>query len=279
MNQDAGSLTISLKALHLSTFVSHLQETTAMAENQGWSHQRFLQYLAEFELEERRQSRIERLRKASGLPSDKTLASLDTGVLPERVKKILPSLCEGHFLGRSENIVAFGLPGRGKTHLLCAIGHELVRRDHSVLFIPAYRLVQKLLVAKRDLNLEKALRKLDRFEAVIIDDIGYVQQDREEMEVLFTFLAERYERGSVLISSNLVFSQWDKIFKDSMTTAAAIDRMVHHCVILELTGQSYRNQEAQKRNAVVTPRVHDDGRGLDLKPEDHMAEAEVDAQK
>ena len=148
-----------------------------------------------------------------------------------------------------------------------------------MLFIPAYRLVQKLLIAKRDLNLEKALRKLDRFEAVIIDDIGYVQQDREEMEVLFTFLAERYERGSVLISSNLVFSQWDKIFKDSMTTAAAIDRMVHHCVILELTGQSYRNQEAQKRNAVVTPRVHDDGRGLDLKPENHMAEAEVDAQK
>jgi len=147
------------------------------------------------------------------------------------------------------------------------------------LFIPAYRLVQKLLVAKRDLNLEKELRKLDRFEAVIIDDIGYVQQDREEMGVLFTFLAERYERGSVLISSNLVFSQWDKIFKDSMVTAAAIDRMVHHCVILELTGQSYRNQGAQKRNAVSEPRGDDDGRGADLKPEDHMAKAEVDAQK
>ena len=194
-------------------------------------------------------------------------------------KKMLPSLCEGHFLGRAENIVAFGLPGRGKTHLLCAIGHELVRRGHPVLFIPAYRLVQKLLVAKRDLILEKELKKLDRFEAVILDDIGYVQQDREEMEVLFTFLAERYERGSVLISSNLVFSQWDKIFKDSMTTAAAIDRMVHHCVILELTGQSYRNQEAQKRNADTQLRGNGHGRGAEHIPEDRLAEAEVRAQE
>jgi DNA replication protein DnaC len=163
--------------------------------------------------------------------------------------------------------------------MLCAIGHELVRRGHTVLFVPAYRLVQSLLVAKRDLNLEKELKKLDRFEAVIIDDIGYVQQDREEMEVLFTFLAERYERGSVLISSNLVFSQWDKIFKDSMTTAAAIDRLVHHCVILELTGQSYRNQEAQKRNAVPQARGQDGARGTELTPDDCLAGAEVSAQE
>ena len=279
MIPESGGLAICLKALHLSSFAACFQEMSGTAESQGWSHQQYLQHLAEIELEDRRQDRIERLLKASGLPRDKTLASLDMTVLPERVKKMLPSLCEGHFLGRSENIVAFGLPGRGKTHLLCAIGHELVRRGHQVLFIPAYRLVQKLLVAKRDLILEKELKKLDRFEAVILDDIGYVQQDREEMEVLFTFLAERYERGSVLISSNLVFSQWDKIFKDSMTTAAAIDRMVHHCVILELTGQSYRNQEAQKRNADTQLRGNGHGRGAEHIPEDRLAEAEVRAQE
>jgi DNA replication protein DnaC len=279
MNRDPGGLALCLKALHLSSFAAHLQEATSMAESQGWSYQQYLQHMAELELEDRSQRRIERLLKTSILPRDKTLASLDAAALPERVKKVLPSLCEGHFLGRSENILAFGLPGRGKTHLLCAIGHELVRRGHTVLFVPAYRLVQSLLVAKRDLNLEKELKKLDRFEAVIIDDIGYVQQDREEMEVLFTFLAERYERGSVLISSNLVFSQWDKIFKDSMTTAAAIDRLVHHCVILELNGQSYRNQEAQKRNAGAQPRGQDHGRATDLTPEEHLAGAEVGAQK
>ena len=145
-------------------------------------------------------------------------------------------------------MLAFGLPGRGKTHCVCAIGHELVARGHSVLFVPAYRLVQELLVAKRGLYLEREIRRLDRFEVVLVDDIGYVQQDREEMEVLFTFLAERYERKSVMITSNLVFSQWDKIFKDPMTTAAAIDRIVHHATILELTGESFRTEAAQKRN-------------------------------
>ena len=151
-------------------------------------------------------------------------------------------------LERAENLLAFGLPGRGKTHLLAAIGHELVQRGYRVLFVAAFRLVQRLLAAKRELTLEPELRRLDAFDAVILDDIGYVQQDREEMEVLFTFLAERYERRSVIITSNLVFSQWDRIFKDPMTTACAIDRLVHHAMILELTGSSYRTEAAKQRN-------------------------------
>jgi DNA replication protein DnaC len=119
---------------------------------------------------------------------------------------------------------------------MCAIGHELILQDYKVLFVPTFRLVQRLLAAKQDLTLEKLLRRLDRFDVVILDDIGYVQQERDEMEVLFTFLGERYERRSVMITSNLVFKQWDRIFKDPMTTAAAIDRLVHHATILELTG-------------------------------------------
>jgi DNA replication protein DnaC len=200
------------------------------------------------ELSDRQVRKIERLRRQSKLPTEKTLANLDTKRLPEKVRRQLPALCDGGFVERAENVLAFGMPGRGKTHTLCAIGHELVNRGTSVLWQPAYRLVQRLLVAKRDLELEEELRKLDRFEVVMLDDIGYVQQDREEMEVLFTFLAERYERRSVMITSNLLFSQWDKIFKDPMTTAAAIDRLVHHSVILELTGSSFRTETAKKRN-------------------------------
>jgi DNA replication protein DnaC len=165
------------------------------------------------------------------------------------VRTQLSSLCDGDFLASGTNVLAFGLPGRGKTHLLAALGHELVQRGHRVLFVPTYSLVQRLLAAKRDLLLEAELKRLDRFDAVILDDIGYVQQDRAEMEVLFTFLAERYERRSVLISSNLVFSQWDRIFKDAMTTAAAIDRVVHHSVILEMAGPSYRAEAALKNIA------------------------------
>jgi hypothetical protein len=154
-------------------------------------------------------------------------------------------LCEGGFVGRGDNLLAFGLPGRGKTHLVCAIGHELIHRGYRVLFVATFALVQRLLAAKRDLRLEEELAILDGFDAVLLDDIGYVQQSRDEMEVLFTFLAERYERRTVMITSNLLFSEWDRIFKDPMTTAAAIDRLVHHAVILEMTGSSIRIEEAQ----------------------------------
>jgi DNA replication protein DnaC len=137
-------------------------------------------------------------------------------------------------------------PGSGKTHLLCAIGQELIARGRRIYFTTSALLVQDLLVAKRDLKLSRFIKRLAAFEGLIIDDLGYVQQSREEMEVLFTLLAERYERGSVLISSNLPFSKWEGIFKDPMTTAAAIDRLVHHCVILELNIPSYRVEQAKK---------------------------------
>jgi DNA replication protein DnaC len=147
----------------------------------------------------------------------------------------------------------FGNPGVGKTHVMAAIGHELVRQGHAVLFTPVSELVERLLQAKRDLRLSRELRRLDRFECLALDDIGYVQHDRAEMEVLFALLAERYERRSVMITSNLVFSQWEQIFKDPMTTAAAIDRVVHHSVILELNVPSYRAEAAKKRSRSKRP--------------------------
>ena len=195
--------------------------------------------------------RIDRALHDSDLPSEKTLATLDRTRLPNKVTKQLPALCDGGFVERGDNLLVFGLPGRGKTHVVAAIGHELVRRGYRVLFTPTFALVQRLLAAKRDLRLERELVSLDTYHAVILDDIGYVQQSRDEIEVLFTFLAERYERKSVLITSNLVFSDWIRIFKDPMTTAAAIDRLIHHAVILEMTGPSIRNEEALKRGDVT----------------------------
>ena len=139
----------------------------------------------------------------------------------------------------------FGKPGSGKSHALCALGEQLVLQGYPVLFTTCSLLVQELLAAKHDLKLERFLKKLAGFPALIIDDLGYVQQSREEMEVLFTLLAERYERGSVLLTSNLPFSKWEAIFKDPMTTAAAIDRLVHHSVIVELNIPSYRLETAK----------------------------------
>lgn len=250
---DEERLRLLLKPLKLPSFASDHAEVARLATEEGWTYTRYLMELCEREVVDRGQRRIERLLRQSGLPLEKTPETLDLSKLTAKVRKQLSSLYEGSFLDRAENVLAFGLPGRGKTHALCALGHELVRGGHSVLFLPAYKLVQRLLLAKRELELERAIKRLDRFSAVLIDDIGYVQQDREEMEVLFTFLSARYERRSVMITSNLVFSQWEKIFKDPMTTAAAIDRLVHHSIILELNVPSYRLEESKKKKSQTTP--------------------------
>ena len=201
--------------------------------------------LSRAECESRQSNRIERLLRDSRIPLEKSLSNCDLKRLPAKVSRQVRTLLDGAFLDRRENLLVFGRSGSGKTHLLCAIGQELIRAGRKVLFTTCSLLVQELLIAKRDLKLSRFIKKLSGFEALIIDDIGYVQQSREEMEVLFTLLAERYERGSVLLTSNLAFSQWESIFKDPMTTAAVIDRLVHHSVILELNIPSYRLEQAK----------------------------------
>jgi len=200
----------------------------------------------ELEADDRRERRVERLLRASKLPPGKTLDTLDDTRLPRPLLQQLRELARGEFVDRATNVLAFGLPGVGKSHVAAAIGHALVSSGRSVLFAPTYHLVQELLVAKRDLVLPRALAKLDAFDLLVLDDIGYVQQAPDEIEVLFTLLAERYERRSVMITSNLVFSDWGQIFKNPMTTAAAIDRLVHHSVILEFAVPSYRTERAGK---------------------------------
>ena len=237
-----------LRSFYLSTMAVQYEEVMERAEKEGWSHRQVLRHLCESEASERAQRRTTRLLAESGLPETKTLSSLDESLLPVKVRRQLPSLIEGGFADRAVNVLAFGLPGRGKTHFLAALGRELIlRHSKRVLFRPAFKLVGQLLAAKRDLRLEAELKKLDRYDVLILDDIGYIQQSREEMEVLFTLLAERYERRSLLISSNLVFSQWDQIFKDAMTTMAAIDRLVHHSIILEFDGASQRVKKATEK--------------------------------
>lgn len=235
----------SLKELHLPTVRECYEEEAdrARAETLGYEH--YLLQVAERECEARRQRAIERNLRASRLPLEKSLQNFDHSRLSRRVQAHLKLLVDGAFLDRAENVLAFGNPGSGKTHLLCAIGQELVGQGRKVFFTPCSLLVQDLLVAKRELDLARALRRLARFDAIIVDDIGYVQQSREEMEVLFTLLADRYERGSVMLTSNLPFSQWERIFKDPMTTAAAIDRLVHHSIILELNLPSYRLEQSK----------------------------------
>jgi DNA replication protein DnaC len=202
----------------------------------------------ELEAAGRKERRVERLLRASKLPPGKTFATLDKARVPRTALLKVQELSRGDFVEEANNVLLFGLPGVGKSHLACALGHALVDAGRSVLFTPTYQLVQQLLAARRDLSLPRALRALDVFDAVILDDLGYVQQTAEEAEVLFTLMAERYERRSLIITSNLVFSEWDRIFKTPMATAAAIDRLVHHATIIEIDRLSVRAEEAKKRN-------------------------------
>lgn len=249
MNQPrnaAAELKDYLKELHLPAIRRTFEDKALQATRESLGYQQFLLELAELECQERRTHRIERMLQASRLPLEKTLDNFDLKRLPAKAARQVKALADGAFLDRSENVLAFGNPGSGKTHLLSALGQELIRRGRRVAFTTCQRLVQDLLRAKKELELNRALKKLAYYEALVIDDIGYVQQSREEMEVLFTLLAERYERASVLISSNLPFSKWEAIFKDPMTTAAAIDRLVHHSVIVELNVASYRVEQARR---------------------------------
>jgi len=234
-------LAMLFRAFHLPTMAAQFEPMIQSAEAQNWGYRKLLLHLCEAEAADRQERKRQRLLRDSGLPTGKTLGNLEEKQLPAAVRRQLPTLLEGGFVERAENLLVFGLPGRGKTHFLGALGRELILRQACpIYFTSTFKLVQQLLVAKRDLRLDGLLKKLDRFAAVILDDLGYVQQSREEMEVLFTFLAARYERRSVWVSSNLVFSKWDQIFKDPMTTMAAVDRLVHHAIILEFTGESRR---------------------------------------
>ena len=238
-----------IKELCLSEVLKEYPVIADNARKESTSYEEFLLDLLRRECENRRQKRIARYLRESRLPLEKTLDSFQMKRLPAKALHQVKTLLEGEFIDRHENLLVFGNPGSGKTHLVSGIGQELLKKDKRIYFTTCALLLQDLLRAKKELKLAKLLKKLGGFGGIIIDDIGYVQEAKEEMEVLFTFLAERYERGSVIITSNLPFSKWDNIFKDQMMTTAVVDRIVHHSVIVELNITSYRIESARKNGA------------------------------
>jgi len=240
-------LPLLLRALRLPTMAEEYAGVIATAEAENWGYRRLLLHLAEAETSERTSRRIQRRLDESGLPPGKILAALDLHKWPEKIRRQLPTLLEADFVRRGDTVCAFGLPGRGKSTFVAALAREWIQRHQfRVLFTPTFKLVGQLLAAKRDLKLNAMLAKLQRYDAVCLDEIGYTQQSSDEGDVLFQFLAERYEQKSVVITSNLVFSQWDKIFHHPMTAMAAADRLVHHGVILEFTNESLRTPKAAR---------------------------------
>lgn len=240
------SLKHLLHDLKLPICQENFQSLAERFEKQGLSHLEFLHELLWRENEQRQQKRIQSLIKTAQLPRNKLLSDFDIARIPGLPKSQVQLLSEGEFIDSCGNILIFGNPGTGKTHLSIGLAREWCLMGRRVQFFTAANLTQRLLKAKAELKLEQMIKKLDRFEVLIIDDISYIPFAKQETEVLFTLLAARYEMRSLVITSNLAFSKWDTIFSDQMTTSAAIDRLVHHGIILELNASSYRTEAAKK---------------------------------
>lgn len=244
---DAATLPILLRQLRLPTMAACCDDITERALAAGWSIPQTLATLCEHELAEREQRRLQRHTKEARLPTGKTLAAFDFSAVESSQRQQLTSLaCDSTWIEQTRNLLLFGASGLGKSHIAAAIGHALIELGLRVRYYPASALVQELQTAKQSLRLTETLNKLDKYPLLILDDIGYVKRSEAETSVLFELIAHRYEAGSLLITSNQPFSAWDSIFADDMMAVAAIDRLVHHADIIELTGQSYRKRAHEK---------------------------------
>lgn len=250
---DAGTLPVLLRQLRLPTIAACWQDVSERAHTQGWSVPQTLATLCEYELAERERRRLARFLNASNLPAGKTLEGFDFNAVAGVDRARFGALAtDTAWVESAHNVLLFGPSGVGKSHLAAALGHALIEQGRRVRYLAARELVQRLQAAKQDLHLADALTKLDKYVLLIIDDIGYVKHSEAETSVLFELIAHRYEAGSLLITSNLPFSAWNTIFPDDMMAVAAVDRLIHHAQILELSGESYRKRAHTRQQQETT---------------------------
>jgi DNA replication protein DnaC len=243
------TLPVLLKQLKLSTMAALWEDYSEQAENKCWKPAQYLAALCEEELNQRYSRRIARYFKESKLPVGKTLSSFNFSDLPElKTEKVEVLASDPGWVNRSENLLFFGPSGVGKTHLAVAICSGLIEQGIRVRYYQATALVQELQRARNELQLERMFARLDKYDVIVLDDIGYVKKSEAETHVLFELIAHRYESRSMIITANHPFSDWDQIFADTIMTVAAIDRLVHHAMIIEIDADSFRKKQAMNRN-------------------------------
>jgi len=255
---DAARVELLLSDLRLPGVKAIWPKLAAQSDKEGWPAARFLAALAEHEAADRGRRRIERHLAEARLPSGKTLASFEFESVPMVSKAQVMALAAGDvWLNNGANLLLFGPPGGGKSHLSAALGLALVENGWRVLFARTTDLVQRLQVARRELALEGAIAKLDRYDLLILDDIAYVTKDQAETSVLFELISARYERRSMLITANQPFGEWGRIFPDQAMTLAAVDRLVHHATIFEMNVESFRRRAAiDRKTGPGRPPIH-----------------------
>lgn len=247
---DTARLPLLLRELRLPTIAAMWQTFTERADREGWPAARLLATLAELELAERVQRRVQRHLIEARLPPGKTLDSFDFAAVPMISRAHVTALASGDgWIDRGGTILLFGPSGSGKSHLGAALGHALVESGYRVLFTRTIDLVQRLQQARQALSLESAIDKLDKYHLLILDDVCYVRKDQAETSVLFELIAARYERRSLMVTANHPFGEWTNVFQDAAMTLAAVDRLVHHSTIFEMNVESYRRRVAINRTS------------------------------
>jgi DNA replication protein DnaC len=243
----AEALPIMLKALRLPAFGQHYKNYQEQATEQSWGYDQYLSQLCEQEVAQRFQSRIHNWTKEAKLPRGKSFATLAINELPLAIQKKVIGLRDNTAWAlQADNVLLIGPSGVGKSHIAAALGMHLIEQGVRVKWLQATALVQLLQQARQELDLMAVMSKLDKYRVLIIDDIGYVKKTDSETQVLFEFIAHRYESGSLIVTSNQPFSHWDQIFPDTLMTVAAIDRIIHHATIVEIDGESYRKKHQKK---------------------------------
>jgi DNA replication protein DnaC len=242
------TIDVLLRELKLPTFLRHYQRHQEQAIEQDYGHIRYLSGLCEQEVADRYQKRVQRWTREAGLPAGKSFANLKlTELKPAVQQQVIALKDKTDWAHQAGNVLLIGPSGVGKSHIAAAIAYQLIEQNVRVKWCSAVALVQSLQQAKRDLDLMTAMTRLDKYQVLVIDDIGYVKKTDAETQVLFEFIAHRYESGSLIITSNQPFSHWDQIFPDTMMTVAAIDRIIHHATIIEIDGESYRKKQSVKK--------------------------------
>lgn len=246
---NSATLPLLLKQLGLPCMLQHWEEEAEQAKSKNFSYADFLARLSNLEVTNRRQKKINRYTKESKLPPGKTLDSFDFKIAASVNSAQIAALADNtSWVNQGQNLIIFGPSGVGKTHLASAIAYRLIEQGVRALFMQTTSLVQKLQLARKEYKLADAITKLSRIPLIILDDIGYVKKSDAETSVLFELIADRYENRSLIITSNQPFGEWDQIFPDNVMAVAAIDRLVHHSTIINVTDKSYRSKQSNKNN-------------------------------
>lgn len=250
---DAMLVQHNLKALNLTNMARHLEQQLRQARDGGIDYGQFLLELTDLELRIRCENREKRRLKEAKFPLLKPLETFEFEAVPQLDKRLMRDLAAGDYLKDRRNVILMGKSGTGKTHLATALGIEACRQSKRVRFVTGYALANELIEARTEKELNRLLGRYARLDLLILDELGYVPFSKEGAELLFQILAERHERGSVIITSNLGFADWTQVFGDPNMTAALLDRLTHRAHIIECRWESYRLKQSLKGREKKAP--------------------------